>query len=78
VGAAAGVGAGAEAEAEAEASLRAEAREGCGAARRLSEQAARSERLSKAGRTDEAIYLARAVARGSPYGALGPRLVRTP
>ena len=44
----------------------------------LSEQAARSERLSKAGRTDEAIYLARAVARGSPYGALGPRLVRTP
>ena len=37
MGAAAGVGA--EAEAEAEASLRAEAREGCGAARRLSEQA---------------------------------------
>ena len=58
---------------EAEAASR--AAEGAKEARRLLEHATRCLSLARAGRADEALYLARAVSRGCTHGALGPRCV---
>ena len=58
---------------EAEAASR--AAEGAKEARRLLEHATRCLPLARAGRTDEALYLARAVTRCCTHSALGPRRV---
>lgn len=52
-----------------------EAREGRSRASKLLSHAARAHALSEQGRTDEALYLARAVARECTHGTIGTKLI---